>query len=381
MTATKPETAAEVLGRLAEVQHDLGRGGRRLADFLLNNPSEMAIRSTTQIAERCGVHPSSVVRLAQSLGLSGYKELRGLLQESAGAPKGRTNSLGTEGRRDRPLRLHLLAESGRSFIEDAARAAAAYVATQTDVTVRTDIHVSHAVEPDHFASLIEAVGRDCDGLLLVAREHPAINRAVRSLVGRGTPVLCMTSDLPSSGRTAYVGSDQYASGATAGWMCGRLLPRGHSGRVLFVCSVPFRCQQEREQGFRHVLRTEFPGLEIDEKVSSDESIEVIYQAVRRYIAKSGPPAAIYNVSGANRGVGRALEEEGIAQDTVFIGHELNTHSRNLLETGTMDIAIGHDFAAEIAIAVEGIRKAQSGGQPVSRVTQSQLFTRYNCAIL
>jgi LacI family transcriptional regulator len=57
---------------------------------------------------------------------------------------------------------------------------------------------------------------------------------------------------------------------------------------------------------------------IDEKVSSDESVEVIYDAVRRSIAKNGPPAAIYNVSGANIGVGRALEDEGISTSTVFI---------------------------------------------------------------
>jgi LacI family transcriptional regulator len=115
---------------------------------------------------------------------------------------------------------------------------------------------------------------ESDGLILVAREHPAINAAVRAVVARGVPVVCLTSDLPSSGRTAYVGSDQFASGSAAGWFCGRFLPRSVPGKVLFVYSVPFRCQLDREQGFRQVLRTEFAGLTIDEKVSSDESAPI-----------------------------------------------------------------------------------------------------------
>jgi LacI family transcriptional regulator len=210
------------------------------------------------------------------------------------------------------------------------------------VSIASDLHLPHTVDLQAFAQQIEAVA-EVDGLILVAREHPAINGAVRSVIRRGVPVVCLTSDLPSSTRTAYVGSDQYASGAKAGWLCGRMLPSDKAGQVLFVYSVPFRCQLDREQGFRQVLRTEFPALAIDERDSSNESVDVVYEAVRRYIAKVGPPTAIYNVSGANIGIGRALEDEGLGAKTIFIGHELNENSRSLPERGTMDLAIGHDF--------------------------------------
>jgi LacI family transcriptional regulator len=145
--------------------------------------------------------------------------------------------------------------------------------------------------------------------------------------------------------------------------------------------VPFRCQLDREQGFRQVLRSEFPHLVIDERVASNESVDVIYEAVRRDIANHGPPTAIYNVSGANTGIARALEDEGLAGQTIFVGHEINKNSRLLLERGTMDLAIGHDFDQEFAMSVECIRVALQGHQPIKRLTQSLLFMRYNCAIL
>ena len=318
----KPSTVKDVQGRLATMQPDLSKGTRRIAEFLQANPGAVAILSAAEVAKRCDVHASTLVRLAQNLGLSGFRELQLLLQadlaanmETASASPIVAN--GRQETRDR-LRLRLLAESGRSFNQGASEAADRYWMQNPDVEFHAELHVSHSISAEEMAHRISTVAADSDGLILVAREHPAINRAVKSVVDEGVPVVCLTSDLPTSGRTAYVGPDQYASGSTAGWFCGRLIPPGLVGRVLFVCSVPFRCQLDREQGFRQVLRSEFPMLSIDEKVGSDESVEVTYEAIRRYIAKSGPPAAIYNVSGANLGIGRGLEDEGLAGKTVFV---------------------------------------------------------------
>ena len=376
-TRAKPQNIRDLLAVLDASEPGFGKGGRRLAQFFAANLVEAAMLSTAEVAARCEVNASSVVRLVQSLGYSGYREFQGVLQQHLSASIG-TRPLGPAPRPNGSLRLHLLTDSGRSFNEAAEAAAQKFCAANPAVEITTDLNVSYTVDPADFAGRIEAT--KADGLILVAREHPAINDAVCLTTAKGVPVICLTTDLPSSGRTAYVGSDQYASGATAGWLCGRMLPKGIAGRVLFVYSVPFRCHQDREQGFRHVLRSEFPGLEIDEKVSSDESVDVIYEAVRRSIAKNGPPAAIYNVSGANFGVGRALEDEGISDTTLFFGHEFNKNSRGLLERGIMDVTIGHDFDREIAMAVECIKMARQGVQPVNRITQSQVFTRFNCAI-
>jgi len=380
----KPRSANELLALLEGERGELSKSGRRLASFFISNPDDTALLTSAEVARHCGVHASSVVRLAQSLGFSGYREFQSLFQKdlSASIAGARLNNEanGLAPASSSRLNLHLLIDSGRSFNEAARSAAAFYCAHHAAVSIKTESYVSHAVEPHHFARQIERAAAQAQGLVLVAREHPAINGAVRSVVGRGIPVICLTTDLPSSARTAYVGSDQYASGNTAGWLCGRMLQRDQAGQVLFVYSVPFRCQLDREQGFRQILRTEFPALAIDERVSSNENIDVTYEAVRHYIGKSGPPAAIYNVSGANLGVGRALEDEKLGARTIFIGHELNNNSRTLLERGTMDLTIGHDFEREISMAVECIRMAHRGQKPENRITQSQLFTRFNCAI-
>jgi LacI family transcriptional regulator len=378
----KPRTANELIALLQKEASDFGKGGRRLANFFVASPADTALLTSAEVAERCGVHASSVVRLAQGLGFSGYRELQALFQRDLSASIASSKPTFDKGSELRAhLKLHLIGESGRSFNQAAQAAAERFCAENVSVAIKADLTLPHEVDPQTIAKQIEAASKEADALILVAREHPAINAAVRSVTAQGTPVVCLTTDLPSSTRTVYVGSDQFASGATAGWFCGRMLPKDQVGKVLFVYSVPFRCQLDREQGFRQVLRAEFPALTIDEKVDSNESVEVIYGAVRHYISCHGPPTAIYNVSGANSGIGRALEDEGLATNTIFVGHELNDNSRLLLERGTMDLAIGHDFDREVTMAVDCIRTALEGKQPVKHLTPSQLFTRYNCAIV
>lgn len=44
----------------------------------------------------------------------------------------------------------------------------------------------------------------------------------------------------------------------------------------------------------------------------------------------------------------------------------------------MDMAIGHDFENEISMAVDCIVMSLQGQQPAKRLTQSQIFMRFNC---
>jgi DNA-binding MurR/RpiR family transcriptional regulator len=53
---------------------------RQIAEFLTRNPNEIGVYSVNALAERCGVHASSLVRFAQLLGYRGFKDLQGVFQ-------------------------------------------------------------------------------------------------------------------------------------------------------------------------------------------------------------------------------------------------------------------------------------------------------------
>jgi LacI family transcriptional regulator len=324
------------------------------------------------IAAVAGVGPATVDRVLNNR--PGVREkTRRRVQEAL-------DKLSSEKSADgKPLDIRLFCDSGETF--NAAMAAAErQVNRSTPGAVVHGAYVTTSrLEPMAFAQRIAEEGRTADGVVVVAREHPAFNRAIRKLVGDGVPVVCLTTDLPSSRRSAYVGNDQYAAGSVAGQLIGKALPPAR-GRILLVMSVPFRCQQEREMGFRRVLRADFPHLRIDERVISDDVPETTYEHIMKYIEAHGAPAAVYNVAGANRGVAMALERSGHAKDTIFVGHELTNRSRELLESGTMDYVISHDFAGELAAAVRWIRESRAGASAEPSPSPILIHTRYNCGL-
>ena len=275
------------------------------------------------------------------------------------------------------LRIGLLCDSGVTFNSTIAQATDYTNLTVPSVTIVGTYSETSAFDPQDFAGRIEKEGEISDGLILIAREHPAINGAVRTMRRNGLPVVCLTTDLPSSRRSAYIGNDQYAAGSVAAQLIGQALPKSEQN-ILIVMSVPFRCQMEREMGFRRVLRSTYPHLHLKEKVISDDVPETTYEHVRPFFGKRGAPSAVYNVAGANRGVAKALESSGCGDTTIFVGHELTQISQQLLISGTMDYVISHDFEAEVQAAAQWIKSFHEGVDSDLRPTQILVHTRYNC---
>lgn len=277
------------------------------------------------------------------------------------------------------LRIRLLCESGATFNAMVEMAVDRVNRSVAGIQIEGHYVSTNEMAPIPFALSIEDAA-DADGAIVVAREHPAINRAIRRLVGAGHPVVTLTTDLPSSRRSAYVGNDQYAAGSVAAQLIGQILPEKRNN-ILLMMSVSFRSQQEREMGFRRVLRSGFPHLKIEERVTSDDSTDTTREQLAAHIEANGCPAAVYNLAGANRGVVEALEAFGKAEETVFVGHELTPYSRALLEAGKMDFVISHDFVSEVTQAVKWIRSHVAGaGTSEPAPTQISIHTRYNCGL-
>ncbi|HEY0276000.1 MAG TPA: MurR/RpiR family transcriptional regulator [Paenirhodobacter sp.] len=82
MEAIEPPQDYEELIRLIHDRHDqMSKTYQRIAVYLTQNPNDVAVRSVNAIAEHCGIHASSFVRFAQSLGYRGFRELQSLFRK------------------------------------------------------------------------------------------------------------------------------------------------------------------------------------------------------------------------------------------------------------------------------------------------------------
>lgn len=322
-----------------------------------------------QVAEVSGVGPATVDRVLNNR--------PGVREQTRQRVRTAFEKLRQETSVTNPLRIALHCESGDGFNGEVRSAIAALHRSEPGVVISSAFTVTNALDAGIFAARLLEEGKRTDGSVVVAREHPAINSAIRHLRRLGKPVVCLTSDLPSSRRNAYVGNDQHAAGSVAAQVIGRSLPKTPL-RILLVMSVAFRSQKDREMGFRRVLRASFPHLRIEEPLISDDSPETTRRHLADYFEANGVPPAIYNVAGANRGVAQALEQTPCAQETIFVGHELTAVSRRLLQAGTMDFVVAHDLERELMQAVRWIGAFLEGVTSEPGSTAIQLHTRYNC---
>jgi LacI family transcriptional regulator len=119
----------------------------------------------------------------------------------------------------------------------------------------------------------DLVQNGVSGLILTAINHPDVTARVRTLAAAGIPVVTANSDLPDSGRIAYVGSDYFKSGETAAGIM-NLVCSGNANVGVINGSPLVLCHSEREQGFRHRIRAAYPGINIvDSVINHDDDME------------------------------------------------------------------------------------------------------------
>lgn len=76
-----PRSAAEALGLLQDALPGLTPELRKAAVFALENPNEIGVNSIRKLADRAGVRPNTLVRLAHALGMDSYQALRELFRD------------------------------------------------------------------------------------------------------------------------------------------------------------------------------------------------------------------------------------------------------------------------------------------------------------
>ena len=78
--ATIPKNYEGIVNLITREYPNLSTGFQQIARFLTQNPNVVALESINAVAAKCGTHPSSLVRFAQSLGYSGFKQLQSVFQ-------------------------------------------------------------------------------------------------------------------------------------------------------------------------------------------------------------------------------------------------------------------------------------------------------------
>jgi LacI family transcriptional regulator len=250
--------------------------------------------------------------------------------------------------------------------------------------IRARFHLRETGSAADLIETLDGIGRrgtpshpGTQGIVLKAPDTSEVNEAVARLTGRGIPVVTLVTDLPRSSRTAYVGIDNRAAGATAAYLVTQWLgPR--PGAVLVTLSRSFfRGEEEREMGFRSALRSMQPDRRIIDVTETDGLDATIRGLALAALPPQADVPAVYSIGGGNTAILDAFAEAG-RPAPVFIAHDLDEDNIRLLRDGRLAAVLHHDLRLDTRRACQVIMSARNG-LPDFPVTPSaiQVVTPFN----
>ena len=278
----------------------------------------------------------------------------------------------------RALILDLVMQAPTRFAVASQRALESELRSLRPAVVRVRSHLSEASAPAEAAATLDDVRRrGSQGVVLKAPDHPDVAAAVDRLVAAGVPVVTFVTDVPGSRRSAYVGVDNRAAGATAAYLVTQWA--GTTGDVLVtLSSSSFRGEEEREHGFREALTRLAPARGVVEVSGTDGLDASVLAAAREALHVNGGIDAVYSAGGGNNAILDAFAEVG-RTPRAFVAHDLDEDNRRLLRTRRVSAVLHHDLRGDLRRACRLLLQAHGtvAGGLTPRPSQIQVVTPFN----
>ena len=325
------------------------------------------------IAFQAGLSTATVDRVLNGRpGVRRHTEMRvhaaiaELEKQQAGAP--------SAGRR---LTLDILMEAPERFTTAVRDAFEAELATFLPTLFRCRFHFAEIMRPADLAQSIDRIRlRGTDGMVVKAPDVPEVAEAVARATAAGIPVVTLVTDLANVGRAAYAGADNRAAGETAAYLIGETLSGSRTGVLVTLSSSRFRGEEERETGFRRIIRERFPSIGITEISEGHGTDAATGELVAAALARDAAIDSVYSIGGGNRAVLAAFERAG-RPIRLFVAHDLDVENRALLKERRISFVLHHDLRMDARSAFRAIMAHPSGRGAAAVLSAVEIITPYN----
>jgi LacI family transcriptional regulator len=245
--------------------------------------------------------------------------------------------------------------------------------------IRARFDLTETATPVELVSALDRIRRrGSHGVVLKAPDVPEVVEAVDRLVASGIPVITLVTDLPGSRRSAYVGIDNRAAGATAAYLISQWLGSRPGSVLVTLSRGSFRGEEEREMGFRTALRRIAPDRPLVEIAETDGLDSTMHGLALAALKEDPAINAVYSIGGGNQ----AIVDAFAALDReceVFVAHDLDEDNVRLLREGRVSVVLHHDLGQDMRRVCHAILQAHRvlPGAAHSLPSNIQVVTPYN----
>ena len=347
----------------------------------MNSQTQMPARATLQdVAREANVSSATVDRVLN--GRDGVRaRTREVVLQTARRLGYISDSVASAGAghtaQPAPILLSFLLPAGtNAFINALHHHITAQAATRPELSVH--VERIEGFNPQTVAAHLLALRGKAAGVGLIAQDHPLVREAIRTLAQSGCHVLTLATDIQNTPRLAYIGIDTRQAGRLAGQLMGRLLPAAKPAKAaLFAGSLAFRGHEVREMGVRHILREEFPHIQILELREIMDDRQRAQTETKALLEQHPDLAAIYNVGGGTSGIATELRARKREHQVVFLCHEATESNKAFILDGTVDAVIDQNPRVEAREAVRMLISAVQGRVEPEYLPRVQIILREN----
>src|SRR5215470_4721556 len=190
-------------------------------------------------------------------------------------------------------------------------------------------------EEDAFAAAIKA---ENDGIIAFPSQPKNFRAWMKRVAKSKTPVVCVSTDAPDSGRIGVVSIDTMTSGSLAASLLGRFI--GGKGKVAATLSaLSINEHVEKFRAFEATVKTLHPGVQILEPIEDHDAESEAYDKSRRLFAAHPDLAGLYVTTEASIPVIEAARDAGVLDGLSLITTDLFPKIIDELRAGNVAAAI------------------------------------------
>lgn len=254
----------------------------------------------------------------------------------------------------------------------------AFARVSEEAGANIEVSFVETMNPEALAERLRACAqRGSSGVAVQVLDHALVREAVAELARADIPVVTVLTDIAGVDRLAYLGLDNRAAGRTAGFLMARFVRSVGKLAVVWGGQL-YRSHEERESGFRSIVRAERPDLQSVELITGNDNPDVTRARVSEALAVHKDIVGVYCVGGAVAGAADAIEQAGLAPQLVLIGHNYNPETKPYLLSGTIHALVHTDMGriAADALACLAVRKATAVARiPIEIITRENTMYR------
>ena len=158
---------------------------------------------------------------------------------------------------------------------------------------------------DQLKALDELLKEDISGLIISPYNDPRVQERINDISKKGIPVVTVNTDLADSSRIAYVGSDAFKGGQTAGGLMG-LFSKGKAEVGIITGSRSLDGHEDRINGFKDIISKKYPGIQIEAIEECLDDDYKAYETIQRMLLDHPSITAFFFTAGGVYGGCKAL---------------------------------------------------------------------------